>query len=74
MRKWTVFLLILAMTVSVLAVPASARAVRQKEEAVYVFTEADNALIEQDVFASIETLKTNAAKTCGGIGRMRAQD
>ena len=74
MKRWIAFFLTLAMALSVLAVPASARAAEPTEEPIYVFTEEDNARIEQDVFAGIENVKTNAAKTCGGIGRMTEQD
>ena len=43
-------------------------------EAVYVYTEADNTLLEQDVFARIDSLKTDAAMACGGIAHMTEQD
>ncbi len=73
MRRILAILLSVFMLVSVIAVPVSAREGEQEDKP-YVFTEADNALIEQDVFASIEAIKADAAQTCGGIGKMTEQD
>ena len=40
----------------------------------YVFTEADNAAIETDVFASISQIEQSSAQTKGGIGHLKEQD
>ena len=38
------------------------------------FTEADNEILENDVFAKIEAVKANAATKMGGIGKMTEKD
>ncbi|MBO4872017.1 MAG: N-acetylmuramoyl-L-alanine amidase family protein [Lachnospiraceae bacterium] len=59
-------------------IPGTVSAAGQEQpasaEPIHVYTEEENALIEQDVFASIETVKMNAAETCGGIGKMTEAD
>ena len=72
MKKIIALLLTLVMLLSMGILPASAESVKEPEktEEIYVYTEADNALLEQDVFAEIEQVKMDAAQTCGGLGRM----
>ena len=43
-------------------------------ESVYVYTEADNAALQNDVFAKIENVKAEAATQLGGIGKMTERD
>ena len=43
-------------------------------ESAYVFTEADHAVLQNDVFARIENVKAASAAQLGGIGRMTEQD
>ena len=74
MKKWISLFLALVLTLSLFVLPVSARAALPEEEAVYVYTEADNALLETDVFAAIDSVKADAAQVCGGIGKMTEQD
>ena len=80
MRKTTkrlfALLLVLAMIVSLLPTIASARFDGEADptEPVYVYTEEDNAIIQNDVFAKIETVKAEAASQLGGIGKMTEQN
>ena len=46
----------------------------EAEAQIYVFTEADNAAIDADVFGKISQVEQSVAKTKGGIGRMTEQD
>ena len=73
MRRWIAIILTLVMIVSALAVPSFARETASEEKG-YVFTEADNALLEEDVFQEIKTITQNTAQTCGGIGKMTEAD
>ena len=41
---------------------------------VHVFTKAENAAVENDVFAKIEAVKDSAARPMGGIGKMTEAD
>ena len=80
MRKTTkrlfALLLVLTMVVSLLPTIAFARFDGEADptEPVYVYTEEDNALIENDVFAKIENVKAEAAAKLGGVGKMTEQN
>ena len=43
-------------------------------EPLYVFTEADNAILQNDVFARIQNVKAEAAQRLGGIEKMTEQN
>ena len=74
MKRILALLLCTVLLLTVFPVSASADKTEPKEDEIYVYTEADNALIDEDVFASIEEVKLDAAEACGGIGRMKEQD
>ena len=71
-----IFALLLCAVLVLTMFPVSAFAARTEleEEPLYVYTEADNALLDNDVFAAIETVKADAAEACGGVGKMTEQD
>lgn len=70
--------LLLLLLVGVLPAPAGASSVEEhttdRPDSVYVFTEADNAVLEQDVFSDIQAVKADAAAKLGGAGHMTEQD
>ena len=72
MKRFFAMLLCAALLLSLF--PVTASAVQQEETPLYVYTEADNARLDADVFAAIDAVKASAAQTCGGIGRMTEQD
>ncbi len=64
-------LLVLAMVLSVLPTAfAAGVGVSGRADAEHVYTEEENAILDNDVFAKIEAVKANAASTMGGISRM----
>ena len=74
MKRILALLLCTVLLLTVFPVSASADKTEPKEDEIYVYTEADNALIDEDVFASIEEVKLEAAQACGGIQNMTEQD
>ena len=72
MKRFFAWLLCAALLLTVLPIPT--RAAEQAEEPLYVYTEADNARLDADVFAAIESVKLGAARTCGGVEKMTEQD
>ena len=67
--------LLLLLTTGMLPVASAVGMNRADEKPeVYVFTEADNALIEADIFGTISQIEQSAAGTKGGIGHLKEQD
>ncbi len=75
-RRLLALLIAVVMVVGLL--PAAVFAETPKEtgaaQPIHVFTEADNAILDNDVFAKINTVKAEAAAACGGIGHMTEAD
>ena len=70
-RHFCSILLTLAMIIGLLPVTASAAgAQRGIAQLVHEFTEEENALLEEDVFARIESVTGEVAQTMGGVGHM----
>ena len=72
MKRFLALLLCTALLLTLF--PLTVGAVQQEEKPLYVYTEADNARLDEDVFAAIETVKQDAAKRCGGMDKMTEQD
>ncbi len=77
-KKLLALLLSLALVLGLLPTLAAAAPVAEPEaekpDSVYVYTEEDNARIENDVFAQIDSVKAETAKTLGGLEKMTEQD
>ncbi|MBQ1410333.1 MAG: InlB B-repeat-containing protein, partial [Oscillospiraceae bacterium] len=70
-------LLVLAMIVGVLPTMAAAQEstpVPSESEAIYTYTEADNEILDNDVFSKIERVESDSARRAGGIGAMTEED
>jgi hypothetical protein len=75
MKKLIALVLVFAMLLSLGILPASAEPIPVSEEKEpYVFTEADNAILDEDVFARIDAVKTAAADQKDGISSLTEQD
>lgn len=75
-RRLLALLIAVVMVVGLL--PAAVFAETPKEtdaaEPIHVFTEEENAILDNDVFAKIDAVKVEAAQTCGGIHHMTEAD
>ena len=75
MKKLIALVLVFAMLLSLGILPASAEPISVSEEKEpYVFTEADNALLDGDVFARIGAVKAAAADQKDGVSSLTEQD
>ncbi|MBQ2062661.1 MAG: InlB B-repeat-containing protein, partial [Oscillospiraceae bacterium] len=76
LKKLLALLLVMVMVFGLFPTIAAAEPITEEklEEKPYVFTDEDNARIENDVFASINNVKAEAAQKLGGIGKMTEQD
>ena len=76
MKRWIALILTLAMVLSFGILPAAAETPKEvpTEAAPYVYTEADNAAIEDDVFAGIEQIRQASAEIKGGVSHLTEQD
>ena len=76
--RFVALTMMLALMIGMLPLPAAAVSSDKQQadapKSVYVYTEEDNAAIDRDVFAKIETVKTKAANKLGGISQMTEQD
>ena len=61
-RKWLALLLVLCLTAGLLPTATTASASAADNDAPRVFTEADNAVLQADVFAKIDAVEAKAAK------------
>ena len=75
-RRLLALLIAVVMVVGLLPAAVFAETPKETDAAkpIHVFTEADNAILDNDVFARIDTVKTEAAAACGGIGHMTEAD
>ena len=75
-KRLFALLVVLAMLVGVLPVMASAESatISGGGRADHVYTEADNEILDNDVFAKISAVTASAAQTCGGVSHMTEQD
>ena len=70
-KRLFALLLVLAMVMSVLpAAFAEGASISGRGDASRVYTEADNAILDNDVFAKIADVTAGAASRMGGISRM----
>ena len=74
MKRFFAILLCAALLLTLFPVSAFAAKTEPTEGEIYVYTEADKALLDTDVFARIDSVKLDAAKVCGGIEKMTEQD
>ena len=76
MKRWIALILTLSMVLSFGILPAAAETPKEvpTEAAPYVYTEADNAAIEDDVFAGIEQIRQASAEIKGGVSHLTEQD
>ena len=75
-RRFLALLIALVMVVGLFPAAAFAAtpAAAEPSDAVRVFTAEDEAILNDDVFARIDEVKTTAAKTRGGIGALTEAD
>ena len=75
-KRLFAILMALALVIGLLPTFAAAAPLSEKEvkEEAHVYTEEENALIENDVFASIDAVKAEAAQKLGGVAKMTEQD
>ena len=75
-RRLLALLIAVVMVVGLLPAAVFAETPKETDAAqpIRVFTEADNAILDNDVFAKINTVKAEAAAACGGVGHMTEAD
>ncbi|MBR6119179.1 MAG: InlB B-repeat-containing protein [Oscillospiraceae bacterium] len=75
-KRLFAFLLVLTMVVGLLPTLAFAQPIQEGDPSKpeYVYTQEDNELLKQDVFAKIESVKAETAQTMGGLGKLTEQD
>ena len=76
LKRLFALIMVLTMVVGLLPTFAMAQPIYGGEidKPVYVYTDEDNAAIENDVFTAIETVKGDAAQKKGGIEKLTEQD
>ena len=76
LKKLLALLLVMVMVFSLFPTIAAAEPIAEEklEEKPYVYTQADFDELNSDVFASIESVKVEAAQKMGGIGKMKEAD
>ena len=75
-RRLLALLIAVVMVIGLLPAAVFAETPREADadKPIHVFTEEENAILDNDVFAKIETVKVEAAQTCGGIHHMTEAD
>ena len=75
-KRFFAVLMVLAMVVALLPTFSYAADSGRKSgtERVHVYTDEENAILDADVFARIEAVKTTAAQTMGGVANLTEQD
>ena len=73
-RKLLAVLLTLALIVGLLPTLATAQNNTNRANRVHIYTEAENRVIEDDVFNKIDAVKSNAAMKLGGVSKMVEAD